>query len=81
VRFLPAPGYERDMLGGKFSGSNALPTECFEVLAEIKIVPPAGQWSELEFDGRRPHRWIRYEAPPMPKKKQDARTSTILRLS
>lgn len=64
VRFLPAPGLERDMLGGKFSGSNVSATDGFEVLAEITSVPPAGQWSELTFDGKRPHRWIRYEAPP-----------------
>jgi len=64
VRFRPAPGYERDMLGGKFCGSNVSATAGYEVLAEIKEVPPAGQWSELQFDGRRPHRWIRYEAPP-----------------
>ena len=64
VRFVPAPGFERDMLGGKFTGSNVSATEGYEVLAEIKDVPPAGQWSELTFDGKRPHRWLRYEAPP-----------------
>jgi arylsulfatase A-like enzyme len=64
VRLLPAPGHERDMLGGKFSGSNVSATRGFEVLAEIKTTPPAGQWTEVSFDGRRPHRWIRYEAPP-----------------
>lgn len=64
VRFLPAPGHERDMLGGKFCGSNASATEGYEVLAEISSVPAAGEWAELTFDGRRPHRWIRYEAPP-----------------
>lgn len=64
VRFYPAPSYERDMLGGKFCGSNVSATEGYEVLAEIKTVPPAGQWTEMSFDGKRPHRWIRYEAPP-----------------
>jgi hypothetical protein len=64
VRFLPAPGHHHDMLGGKFSGSNVSSTEGYEVLAEITAVPPAGQWTEMTFDGKRPHRWIRYEAPP-----------------
>jgi hypothetical protein len=64
VQYLPAPGYERDLIGGKFSGSNVSATEGYEVLAEIKMAPRAGEWSELSFDGKRPHRWIRYEAPP-----------------
>lgn len=64
VRFYPAPGFEKDMVGGKFAGSNVSATAGYEVLAEIKEVPPAGQWSELTFDGQRPHRWVRYEAPP-----------------
>src|SRR5271163_559566 len=64
VRFVPAPGFERDMVGGKFSGSNVSATEGYEVLADIKAAPPAGQWTEMSFDGQRPHRWIRYEAPP-----------------
>ncbi len=64
VRFYPAPGYEKDMVGGRFCGSNVSSTEGYEVLAEIKTVPPAGEWSELSFDGKRPHRWARYEAPP-----------------
>jgi hypothetical protein len=64
VRFLPAPGYERDMIGGKFTGSNVSATDGYETLAEIKTAPPAGEWREMTFDGQRPHRWIRYEAPP-----------------
>lgn len=64
VRFYPAPGFEKDMLGGKFTGSNVSATAGYEVLAEIQKVPPADQWTELSFDGQRPHRWIRYEAPP-----------------
>ena len=64
VRFLPAPHHERDMPGGKFCGSNVSATEGYKVLAEIKAVPPAEQWSEISFDNRRPYRWIRYEAPP-----------------
>jgi hypothetical protein len=64
VRFKPAPGFERDLVGGKFSGSNVSATTGYEVLAEIKTAPPAGQWTDMSFDGQRPHRWIRYEAPP-----------------
>ncbi len=64
VRFHPAPGHERDMVGGRFTGSNVSATEGYEVLAEIKTAPPAGEWTEMKFDGKRPHRWIRYEAPP-----------------
>jgi hypothetical protein len=64
VRFKPAPGFERDMIGGKFSGSNVSATAGYEVLAEIKTAPKAGEWTEMSFDGKRPHRWLRYEAPP-----------------
>jgi hypothetical protein len=64
VRFVPAPGFEKDMVGGKFSGSNVSYSEGYETLAEITAAPKAKQWNELEFDGRKPHRWIRYEGPP-----------------
>lgn len=63
VRFLPAPKAEQAMVGGVFSGSNTSATQGFEPLAEIKAVPPAGQWTELKFDNKRPYRWIRYEGP------------------
>jgi hypothetical protein len=63
VRFLPAPQGEQAMVGGVFSGSNTSATQGFEVLAEIKNLPPAGQWSELTLPNKKPYRWIRYEAP------------------
>ncbi len=63
VRFLPAPKGEQAMVGGKFSGSNTSATEGFEVLAEIKTPPEAGEWSELAFPNKTPYRWIRYEGP------------------
>ena len=64
VRFLAAPGHERDMVGGKFSGSNLSLTQGYETLAVIRDAPKPGEWTDLSFDGKRPHRWIRYEAPP-----------------
>src|SRR5262245_33844783 len=64
VRFMAAPGHENDMVGGKFSGSNQSARQGYETLAEIREVPRPGQWTELGFDGKRPHRWIRYEGPP-----------------
>ncbi|HEX4131264.1 MAG TPA: alpha/beta hydrolase fold domain-containing protein [Pirellulales bacterium] len=64
VRFVPARGYERDMVGGKIAGSNVSATAGYEVLATITDLPKSGEWNELEFDGRRPYRWLRYEAPP-----------------
>lgn len=63
VRFLPAPKAEQAMVGGVFSGSNTSAKQGFEVLAEVKDVPPAGQWSELTFANQKPYRWIRYEGP------------------
>ncbi len=51
------------MLGGKFAGSNVSARSGYEVLAEIKTVPPPGQWSELSFPNTRHFRWLRYEAP------------------
>ena len=53
VRFLPAPGHERAMIGGKFAGSNVSRRDGFQTLAEIQTAPPAGQWGELTFDNTR----------------------------
>ncbi|HWB00279.1 MAG TPA: chitobiase/beta-hexosaminidase C-terminal domain-containing protein [Pirellulales bacterium] len=64
VRFVPAKGYEGDMVGGKIAGSNVSATEGYATLAEITEVPKTGQWNELSFHGNRPYRWLRYEAPP-----------------
>lgn len=75
VRFFPAPGHEKDMLGGRIMGSNDphLPTiwtngsrislDSFQVLAEVKTLPPAGQWSELTFPNTQPYRWVVYAGP------------------
>ena len=63
VRFLPAPGNERAMIGGKFEGSNVSRRDGFQTLAEIKTAPPAGQWGELTFDNTKVYRWLRYVGP------------------
>jgi len=63
VRFLPVKGHEQDMVGGTFEGSNTSPWEGYEVLGRIEQPPKPGEYTELSFDGRRPHRWIRYVGP------------------
>jgi hypothetical protein len=63
VRFYPAPGHEQAIVGGKFYGSNASKDSGFVLLAEIKDVPPANQWTELSIPNTTPYRWIKYEAP------------------
>jgi hypothetical protein len=62
VRFLPATGHEKAMLGGTICGSNVSSQGGFEVLAEIKTVEP-GKWNELTFINSKPYRWIKYQAP------------------
>jgi acetyl esterase/lipase len=64
VRFFPAAGREKEMLGGKFAGSNVSARSGYEVLTEIQAVPPPERWTELHFPNRKRFRWIRYEAPP-----------------
>jgi hypothetical protein len=64
VRYFPAPGKAKAMVGGKFTGSNISATKGFELLAEIKAAPADGEWAELSFDNGRVYRWLRYEAPP-----------------
>jgi len=64
VRFFPAPGLEKAMLGGKITGSNVSERTGYEVLAEITSVPAPGQWTELSFPNKKHYRWLRYEAPP-----------------
>ena len=63
VRFFPARGAEQAMVGGRFEGSNVSRRDGFELLAEIKTAPPAGQWSELKFDNEKVYRWLRYLGP------------------
>jgi hypothetical protein len=64
VRFFPAPGGEKYMVGGAFSGSNLSRTEGFEALAEIKTAPPTDQWSEITLPNTKVYRWLRYIGPP-----------------
>lgn len=63
VRFFPRPKHEKAMVGGKFTGSNASPTEGFRTLVEITTEPKAGEWNDLNFENARVYRWVRYEAP------------------
>ena len=63
VRFYPAPGHEGAMVGGRFAGSNVSPISGYEVLAEIKDAPTAGEWTELTFPNGKVYRWLRYEGP------------------
>ena len=63
VKFYPAPGHEKDMLGGKFLGSNISKTDGYEELGEIKSIPAAGQWTELNLPNTKVYRWVKYAAP------------------
>ena len=63
IRFFPAAGHEREVMGGKISGSNVSEREGFESIAEIKDAPTPGQWNEFSFPNTKLYRWIRYEAP------------------
>ena len=64
VRFLAAPGAEKDAIGGAFAGSNTSRSEGFENLAEIKTAPAPGQWTEIPCDNKKIYRWLRYAAAP-----------------
>src|SRR5271154_3435778 len=64
VLFQPAPGAEKDMVGGKIEGSNVSRTEGFVTLAEIKDVPPTKGWSELKFENSKVYRYLRCALPP-----------------
>jgi hypothetical protein len=63
VRFYPAQGHEKDMVGGRFYGSNVSTKEGFELLGEIKDVPAAGTWTELTLPNTTVYRWVKYVAP------------------
>jgi hypothetical protein len=63
ARFLPAAGHEADMMGGRFLGSNTSKTDGYDLLGEIKAVPPHGQWTEITFPNTKVYRWVRYEGP------------------
>ena len=63
ARFFPAPGREKAMVGGKFSGSIVSENAGFQMLGEIKTAPRAGEWTDLVFSNARLYRWLRYDAP------------------
>src|SRR5271154_3083681 len=64
VRFYPAPGDEKDMVSGRFTGSNTDTGNDFVLLGEIKDVPESNAWTELHLDAAKPYRFLRYESPP-----------------
>jgi hypothetical protein len=64
VKFYPAPGHEKDMVGGKFTGSNTDLVSDFIPLAEIKDLPATNAWTDLHLDSGKPYRFVRYESPP-----------------
>jgi hypothetical protein len=64
ARYFPAPTHEKEMVGGKFSGSNVSAREGFKVLGVIEEAPKAEQWTDLIFPNHKLYRWLRYDAPP-----------------
>ena len=63
VRFQAEKNDGNVMIGGTFAGSNESRWEGFNVLAEIKMTPKVGEWTELKFENATPYRWLRYEGP------------------
>jgi len=64
ICFYPRKGFAARMLKGRFTGSNAGQTTDFQTLAEIKEVPPEGQWTEIRLNKPVRCRYLKYEAPP-----------------
>ena len=63
VRFYPAKDRAEAMVGGKIAGSNTSAAEGYQTLAEIKDLPKADEWTDLNFENHTPYRWVRYEGP------------------
>ena len=63
IRFYPRKGHARQMQRGRFLGSNEGPTTGFDTLAEIKDVPPEGQWTEIRLDKPLRYRFLKYQCP------------------
>jgi hypothetical protein len=63
IRFHPRPDHAKRMQRGRFTGSNEGPTAGFETIAEIKEVPPEGQWSEVAVPKPVRFRFLKYESP------------------
>jgi hypothetical protein len=63
VRFFAPKNGAQPMLGGKFAGSNVSRWEGFETLAEIKVAPVPGEWTDLTFEDKKVFRWLRYVGP------------------
>lgn len=63
IRFYPRKAFAQRMLKGRFSGSNAGKTTDFQTVAEIKEVPPEGQWTEIQLAKPVRFRYLKYESP------------------
>jgi hypothetical protein len=63
IRFYPRQGLAQRMLKGRFVGSNAGKTTDFQTIAEIKELPPEGQWTEIQVVRPQPFRYLKYESP------------------
>ena len=63
VRFYPAKDRAKAMVGGKIAGSNTSATGGYRTFAEIKDLPKADEWTDLNFANHTAYRWVRYEGP------------------
>lgn len=63
IRFYPRKGFAQRMLKGRFSGSNGGKTTDCQTVAEVKEVPPEGQWTEIQLAKPVRFRYLKYESP------------------
>ena len=63
VQFSLAPKHEKLMVGGRFEGSNVLPTEGFQLLAETSAEARVQEGTTVRFQNTTPYRWVRFAAP------------------
>ncbi len=63
VRFVPAAGQAKAMVGGQFAGSLTSPTNDFVTFATIKEEPTAGEWNRIELGEPQAYRYIKYLGP------------------
>ena len=63
IRFYPRPGYETNMIGGRFQGSITSETEGYEDLHIIQDVPPVLEFTRADVLNTNAFRWLRYVGP------------------
>jgi Chitobiase/beta-hexosaminidase C-terminal domain len=63
IRLYPQTGHAKQMVGGRFTGSNEGRTTEFQTLAQIKSEPPDGQWTEITLEMPVRFRCLKYESP------------------